>query len=938
MEEIKKRTSELSKSIGLINTWAASQEDKVIQSSVKNALQTQERALITIERSIKKRPAIAVFGQSQVGKSYLIQNLAKPDEEKFLKIYAGENNPNVNFLTEMNPDGNGKESTGLVSRFTTSKIKTNPSYPFKAELFNQLDIAAILINSYWSDLKDYEDSIDEKEITKAHDKFESFITEVKEDDLQDYDIFYFIQYVLNNFKDAYLIRELKKVGYFTELLTNLTLIKSQDRWGVLEILWGNNKFITQIFKMLSEGISKLKFNNHVYLPLEALSPNNKTILDVERVRELFNNKEDDLNLLLCDETVVSIGRSILSVLTKEVNLQIVNSFTQGCDQEFMLQSDLLDFPGSKSREKIPLSVFNNNTTEQKLQLLIRGKVSYLFDIYTNSLGVATLVYCMDNNPPEEKEAPTRLYKWVSRYVGESLEERTKKLEKALALVNQQDPSVSQLSPLLIALTKFNVEINKVIPGQETNIGTHDSKWEARINENLISFMSRPVDDKWISNWTQSQKNFNFIFPIRDPLYSQAAFEGFELKGKELKIRPEREDAMNSIGLSFEGSGLVQRHIINPKEVWSELSSPNGSGVKHFSKHLTHCSNPIITGTRLNYELDRIGKNLESIVKPHIISGNINEDLLKAKKDSSIAYTGVIGLANRKDNILSQLLQNLLVTDTEIWKLIYDNIFKYQEETQDIKDEVGVNVRQSFEDLGVYITTDSTKTEILNQIESLYEGHSYNEIRELILDFINFDIENIDTLLFKDKIESENNLADEVIKYWVNKSIDFTLNNHLIKKLNEKQEEAFRSLINEILKSRDRFKLKQKIEVIIDDIQIGTITNSDIDLVASCCSKILNSFVFSAGWFMTDDESKPLRPQSNKPVFSTHAEEYNIQNLEYTQNQHKKVFFREWSFGCKSIFEENVKYDYGINGQINTSNNNLLNKVIESLNKDRTLSE
>ncbi|RYH72170.1 hypothetical protein EVU94_13975 [Flavobacteriaceae bacterium 144Ye] len=938
MEEIKKRTTELSRCIELTHTWAASQEDKVIQSSVKNALLTQERSLITIKRSIKKRPAIAVFGQSQVGKSYLIQNLAKPDEEKFLKIYAGDNNPSVNFLTEMNPDGNGKESTGLVSRFTTSKIKSNPFYPFKAELFNQLDIAAILINSYWSDLKDYEDSIGEEEITKAHKKFESFNIEVKVDDLQDYDIFYFIQYVLNNFKDAYLIRELKKIGYFTKLQKNLTSIKCQDRWDVLEILWGNNKFITQIFKMLSEGISKLKFNDHVYLPLEALSPNNETILDVERVRELFNNKENDLNLLLDDESVVSIGRSILSVLTKEVNLQIVNSFNQGCDREFMLQSDLLDFPGSKSREKIPLSVFNNNTTEQKLQLLIRGKVSYLFDIYTNSLGVATLVYCMDNNPPEEKEAPSRLYKWVSRYVGESLEDRSKKLEKALEIVNQQDPSIGQLSPLLIALTKFNVEINKVIPGQETNIETHDSKWKARINENLISFMSRPVDDKWISNWTKSQKNFNFIFPIRDPLYSQATFEGFETKGKELKIRPEREDAMNSIGLSFQASSLVQKHIINPKEVWGELSSPNGSGVKHFSKYLNHCSSPIITETRLNYELDRIGKNLESVVKPHIISGNINEDLIKAKKESSISYTGVIGLANRKDEILSQLLQNLLVTDTEIWKLIYDSIFKYQEETQEIKDEVDVNVRQSFEDLGVYITSDSTKTEILNQLESLYEGLSYDEIRQLILDFINFDIENIDILLFKDKVESKNSLADEVIKYWVNKSIDFTLNNHLIKKLTEKQEEAFRSLINEILKSRDRLKLKQKIEAIIDDIQIGTITNSDIDLVASCCSKILNSFVFSAGWFMTDEESKPLQPQTNNPIFSTHAKEYDVQNLEYTQNQHRKVFFKEWSFGCKSIFEENVKYDYGINGQINTSNNNLLNKVIESLNKDRVLSE
>lgn len=937
MESIRERTELISNSIDDVIKWAKKQDDEVIQSSVENALITQKRALTTIQRALKKRPSIAVFGQSQVGKSYLIQNLAKPDNEKFLKIYAGDKNPVVNFLTEMNPDG-GQESTGLVTRFTTKKSKVNPSYPYQVELFTQLDIACILINSYWSDLKDFEDSVSSDDIEKAKINIESLINNETFNDLDEYDIYNFIDYVLKNFKDIYLIRDLKRIGYFNQLYDSLNSLKCEKRWSVLEILWGNNKFITEIFKLLSENIAQLKFSRDLFLSKDALSPNTTTILDVERVRELFDADAKHINVLVNEDDVVPISRSILSILTKEVNLQIENSFSEEGDRDFMLHSDLLDFPGSKSREKIPLSVFNNNTSEQKLQLLIRGKVSYLFDKYTNSLGVATLIYCMDNNPPEEKEAPSRLYKWVSKYVGENKDERTKKLDKSKELVNKNGHKADYLSPLLIALTKFNVEINNVIPGKETNIERHDSKWEARIKENFINFMSRPVEDKWIIDWTAKQQNFNFVFPIRDPLYSQATFEGFETDGKETKIRPERLDAMNSIGISFKGSSYVQKHIIEPKDVWQELSSPNGSGVKHFSKYLSKCSDPILSETRFNFELDRVNKNLKSVIKPHIISGNLDEDLKIAKKESSVAFTSLISLANRKDNILPKLLNNILITDTEIWKIVYDSIFKKKTPEENDKNVIDINVKQSFEDLGVIVKNETTKEEILNTLKEIYDGLSLEEIREIILDFINFDINNIDQLLFHEKVDEDESLTDEIIKYWVNKCINFTINDDLIKRLSDNQGEAFKALVNEILKSRERQNLKGKIESVIDNIQIGTITNLDIDLVASCCSKILNTFMSTAGWFLSDEDNKPILPNSEQPIFSEFAKDFDIDNLNYNQNNQTRIYFKEWSYGCRKVFEENVRYEYGVNGKTNVSGNAFLKETLDELNKDKVLSE
>jgi hypothetical protein len=932
MEDIKERAKSIIENINSAINWANSQEDDIKKSSLENMLKSLHRSITKIDKAVQKRPSIAIFGQSQVGKSYLVQNLAKPEDEQFLKINAGKNLKEVNFLTDMNPNG-GQESTGLVTRFTTQKKDKNPDYPFTIELFGQLDIAAILLNAYWSDLKDYGNVIVQEQIEETLKKVDLLKDKTAYIDVDEYDIYYFIEYISNNFSDVFVIRDLQKTGYFKVMFNQLKNIRYDKRWEVLQILWGNNKFITEVFKMLSEGIAKLNFQKNIAVSIDALSPNSITILDVERVKELFDDEKNinEINAITEDNKKISINRSVFSIITKEVCLELSNAFENDDNRSFMNKSDLLDFPGSKSRDIIPLSVFNANTSKQKLQLLIRGKVSYLFDTYTNQLGVNTLLYCMDDNPPEEKEAPSRLYNWVKRYIGDSKKERSNKLSKTLEILKKTELSPKEVSPLLIVLTKFNQEINKVIRGKETSIEIHDSKWEARINTNFVDFMSNPVEENWILNWTETQEKFNFIFPIRDPMYSQATFEGYETENKELKIRPERKEAMSSIGISFHGSNVTQDHIINVNEAWAELSSPNGTGISYLAKHLKNSANPEVTKIRLEFELDKINRELKGVLKPHLVSGNIEEDLKKAKIDSNITFTSSIAMANRQDNVLSKLMSKMIVSDTEIWNIVYENIFENNkingvEETN----EHHVDIVQSFLDLGVEIKEDTTQKEIIHQLSDIYDGLDYNEIKKIIKDFINFDIANLDQILTNKNINTSNSLADLIIKFWVNKVVNVTMSNHLVSNLSDKYIDAFRSQINQILKSRDRLKIKEKILEIISEVKSGNINQEDIDLVASCCSTILNNFLFSAGWLYANEANKPIQKHNSQTIFSAYAREYDINNLNYNENLSSKVYFKEWCLGCKNIFEENVKYDYGVEGNLNAANNKLLDKIVSNI--------
>lgn len=933
MEKIKNKTDKLLQSVEKAIEWSDLNNDEVVKNGLKKPFKSIRRNLSVIQQSLEKRPSIAIFGQSQVGKSYLVQNLAKPFGSKYLKIKIAKGIEDVNFLTDMNPDG-GKESTGLVTRFTTQEIPEDKDYPFEVDFFNQLDIAAILINGYWSDLKDFDNSIYEFDYEEIKSLWNDLSADKAQLGVSEDEAYFFQEYIKEHFKDSPLIRDLNKLGYFSDITVKLPQIPYDQRWKVLHYLWGQNKFFTQLFKKLSEGIKELNFEKNARVDLTALTPQSQTILDVERIREILDKQNNDfLNLKLPDGQIKRVLRSVISILTKEVQLQLSEKFQEDEPQSFLNHSDLLDFPGSKSREKIPLAVFDNNTAEQKLQLLIRGKVSYLFDSYTNKLGVSTLLYCMDNHPPEEKEAPNRLFKWIEKYVGKNKENRTETLSKTKDLLKGVKENVNEVSPLLVAFTKFNVEINKVLPGKETNIETHNSKWQARFKENFLSFMSRPVEDKWLTNWTKEEGNFQFVFPIRDPLYSQPTFEGFDSEGIEKRIRPERKEAMQAIETSFTNAKIVNDHTLSSTTIWDELCSPNGTGIQFLSKHLQNSAHPIVTETRLALELEKIQNELLGILTPYQISGNLSEDLKAAKKKGALAFTSLIRLANKKESPLSQILSELVISDTELWNLLYDLIFGNKlNSTSNEEENADINIIDSFQDMGIVLQPGMSNAEVWEQLENIYAGLEKDEIEEVINDLLGVHIDHIPSLLTPNDANSkaEGKIAELMIAYWIEKLMSKTLDENALYNSTSKEKEIFRTLLAEIIKGRERFNLNGVISDYIKDIKSGSISSEDIDLVASCSATILNKFLFSAGWAFAEENQKPKEVQTNSAIFSEFGTEQQTITLDYSENNNKH-FFKRWSLGVKELFAENVKYSYNLaDKQINTTANQKLDTIIKEL--------
>ncbi|HEY9569058.1 MAG TPA: virulence factor SrfC family protein, partial [Thalassobaculum sp.] len=94
-----------------------------------------------------RRACVGVFGPSQAGKSYLVSALARRPGGSLICDFSGTHK---DFLREINPPGD-RESTGLVTRFTTSRPAGDPAFPVELRLLSETDLVKILANAYLSD-------------------------------------------------------------------------------------------------------------------------------------------------------------------------------------------------------------------------------------------------------------------------------------------------------------------------------------------------------------------------------------------------------------------------------------------------------------------------------------------------------------------------------------------------------------------------------------------------------------------------------------------------------------------------------------------------------------------------------------------------------------------------------------------------------------------
>ncbi len=751
----------------------------IIESAIKWVKETDSmkgtkgdnasRQLIEFRRTLKKKkyalegnPAAAIYGASQMGKSYLVSNLLSENGNPFT-VLDGAGKQYV-FLDEINPEGRGREATSLVTRFSTNYQWPNPEFPIKAKLLSPSDLILVLCDSYFNDVKSKIDNaltgdiINEK-VKELWSKFEGRATNQKlldEDHLID-----IYEYFHRNFstKASTIIHS----TFFTKISPIISKTNSGDWIEIFSLLWNNNPKITKLFSELLNNYAKLDFADELYLPIDAVLRKKGTLLDVARLRQIYEETiiteieyEAETKILIIkdggEKVIPNFSKSFLCALTAELTFCLDKNLEE--NKSFLKNTDLLDFPGARNR----LGIHEDELTDENTpNMLLRGKVAFLFNKYSYSEKINILLFCQNSAKVEVQNiVPDLIDNWIGDMIGKSPEERNTFI------------STSQVPPLFVISTMFNVDLQFDYNNDlESNIDARNNRWKGRF---ITVFNEIFGTKKWINEWTTDKPNFQNIYLLRDFRFSSDTasklFKGYNEKKKELEeiFNNAYPNFRQDLRKSFIEFDFVKQHFENPANSWDRAASINEDGTQLIIDKLTLAAHNINTARfdKTARELTSLNERIINLLKEYYNSSDKAEILKKAVQTAGNIQANLSISFGRDPYFFGSLMRELMLNSSDVYNLYLTKIGDIERRDVVNMDKY-IGLRLQVPNLNPNESFDTN----LEFLRIQYEKRSLEECQDY------FEIEmgiDLNELFFgnKERVKSFSQvLAKELEIYWLN---------------------------------------------------------------------------------------------------------------------------------------------------------------------------
>jgi hypothetical protein len=307
------------------------EEKNSLSLKLKNTLNTFSK----VYNNIGSKPVIAVFGGSQVGKSYLIKNLLSRKDQPFV---IRNNGKEYDFLKDINPIGKGTESTGVVTRFTVNSEVKFEEFPIKVKLISAKDILIIILDSFFLDLKKITTFANSKDLDLQIRYFEGNYTKSKQNVLSEYDILEIKEYFENHLsKHTILFVGLNESRFFERIGKIIDGFEHQEWKSLFEVLWNKNEHLSTIFSELISDLKVLNFDTVAYLKFKEVLSSEGGVLDVTRLKELYTSVNSTIVKKEKGEEI-EIKISSITALTAELVFSIPSELTDS--KEFLKNSEV----------------------------------------------------------------------------------------------------------------------------------------------------------------------------------------------------------------------------------------------------------------------------------------------------------------------------------------------------------------------------------------------------------------------------------------------------------------------------------------------------------------------------------------------------------------------------------------------------------------------
>ena len=531
---------------------------------------------------------VGVFGPSQCGKSYLISYLARKNDT----LTACFEDKFVNFVQDINPDG-GKESTGLVTRFTIQPIATPRGFPVALRLLSQTDIVKIIVNSYCNEghgeFEDYPQSeAIQKTIASLSQEAKGYTDGLREEDIWDLQE-YFLKF-LRRFDWT------KRFEPFWERVATLApKLHQEKRAQLFSLLWGQHEPLTSLYLHLLQSLAALDHATDAFCELEAITPKKNSILDVDTLTGL--DQKDGMTIQVSTGMkTVTLSRSTVAALTAELRIR-----SKERAKDFFEYTDLLDFPGYRSREPLNLKVmFRDSRSKTIKDMFTRGKVDYLFQRYTADQELTSMLLCLKDSNLDVTSLPAVIEDWTKLNHGETPEQR-------------EGRSIL----LFFVLTWFDVHLMEKAGDQTDKGGRFKTRLEASL---LKPFAKTP--DAWPLQWT-SGKPFKNCFWIRNPNVKSEGvieYEGYN----EIRILPKKEQEISALRESYGMVEEVKQHFAEPLRAWDEVMRLNDGGVSYLAENLAKVCLPDTKVKQVRARLSVLRQQVHESLRPLYVPDDIDQ--------------------------------------------------------------------------------------------------------------------------------------------------------------------------------------------------------------------------------------------------------------------------------------------------------------------------
>jgi hypothetical protein len=557
-------------------TSVANEEHSLVEATLRAENQSRKLAA-----SSGRRNSAGVFGPSQAGKSYLVSVLGKAKGRPLMVDFAGTPK---NFIQEINPEG-GKEATGLVTRFTVVKGTRNAAFPVELRLLSETDLVKIMGNSFLSDFDQHNRKLGlprEEDIRAVLARLEGS-AHAKVPHLDEIMMFDIGEYFKANYATS--IGPLTRAGYWDALTRFGHRLATPQRTELYSLLWGQGKGkdITGIFALLLSALDKLGHAANALAVIDSLVPRARSIIDVDILKDHLGTDADQQDLLkvlplAADGTdaregrPVEVPRATLCALVAELRIVMADQ-----PWGFFEHTDLLDFPGARSREQmLDLPVEADKRAECVRNMVRRGKVSYLFQRYTEERELACMLLCMPPSNAEVKDLSALVRQWVAQTHGETA------------------PARAQLAcALFFVLTKFDIELTAK-PG-DTPESLHN-RIDTRLEASMYQLYKQ---EDWLQNW--DGQPFNNTFFLRNPEFPLDGVFDYTDAGGERREAGIAAAALERLAANRAGmlaGEKARKHFRDPALAWDSAMALNDGGVAHLVGQLERVLSPTLKTRQL----------------------------------------------------------------------------------------------------------------------------------------------------------------------------------------------------------------------------------------------------------------------------------------------------------------------------------------------------